>query len=426
MRSASNQSQRLFALDVLRGVAILFVLFRHTPDAGKWSGDLGSIGELALGALRRVGWVGVDLFFVLSGFLISGLLYKEFDRAGRIDLGRFWLRRGFKIWPSYFVAYGVVELCRWWQAATTTGQIPWQRIQKALPNFAFVQNYFPPSHRWPHSWSLAIEEHFYLLLPLLMLVVARMMRRTHPSGATDPFRALTYCGAALAIGCLLLRLSLALGGGTWEDAYYPTHCRVDGLFFGVLVGYLNRYHGSMLASVVHYWPLLLGILFAALIVPLLWPIESSPFTWSVGFTLLYLGFGGLVAIAAVKPALGSQGPYMMAAPCQVLRFLGIYSYTIYLAHSVADSFPGTAALRRLANNWLGEGLATERVVYWTLSVAGGVVLSHVVERVALRWRDRVLPSHTANAILSPPQRDLVLTPPTAPSCIAQGDQALGQ
>src|SRR5688572_1965232 len=97
-------ANRLFALDVLRGVAVLLVLVWH------WPGRSGSMGPFYL--VSKVGWVGVDLFFVLSGFLISGLLYKEWDRCGRLNLRRFWLRRGFKIWPAYFAAFGGAMLLR--------------------------------------------------------------------------------------------------------------------------------------------------------------------------------------------------------------------------------------------------------------------------------------------------------------------------
>jgi peptidoglycan/LPS O-acetylase OafA/YrhL len=94
--------QRLFALDVLRGFAIALVLFRHVPIAPDSS-------EPVLGFLFGIGWAGVDLFFVLSGFLISGLLYREVDASGTIDFRRFWLRRGMKIWPSLAV-YGSFTL----------------------------------------------------------------------------------------------------------------------------------------------------------------------------------------------------------------------------------------------------------------------------------------------------------------------------
>src|SRR5258708_7081226 len=102
MANQAVGSRRLFSLDVLRGIAILLVLVNHMPMRP----EAGSFVEKVVGALSQVGWVGVDLFFVLSGFLISRLLFQELKRTGSLEVRRFWLRRGFKTWPSYFVAFG--------------------------------------------------------------------------------------------------------------------------------------------------------------------------------------------------------------------------------------------------------------------------------------------------------------------------------
>src|SRR5689334_9905317 len=98
-----DQSTRLHSLDVLRGVAVLMVLVVHTPLPYRLSGFLSNsgVGQVFERGIK-LGSFGVDLFFVLSGFLISSLLFSELSRTGRIDVIRFWARRNFKIWPSYF------------------------------------------------------------------------------------------------------------------------------------------------------------------------------------------------------------------------------------------------------------------------------------------------------------------------------------
>src|SRR5947209_2430923 len=117
-------------LDVLRGVAVLMVLAVHAP----WS------SEVRTGGFRKLlplGSYGVDLFFVLSGFLISGLLYAEIARSGRVNVPRFWLRRGLKIWPSYYVAYGAafaVTCAIRERGGTLTPDF----LIRSLPNFFFV------------------------------------------------------------------------------------------------------------------------------------------------------------------------------------------------------------------------------------------------------------------------------------------------
>src|SRR5262249_45555216 len=103
--AATIGRDRLFALDGLRGSAACLGLVGHLPDR-PYPSRGGA--EFWVGHVHRIGWIGVDLFFVLSGFLISSLLFKEFARHGDLHLGRFWARRAFKIWPSYFVAYGLM------------------------------------------------------------------------------------------------------------------------------------------------------------------------------------------------------------------------------------------------------------------------------------------------------------------------------
>ena len=97
--TAQDKNSRLLPLDFLRGVAILLVLMRHSPLASS------KVGYIAypFALIGRMGWTGVDLFFVLSGFLIGGLLFREIATRETLDIKRFIIRRGFKIWPSYYL-----------------------------------------------------------------------------------------------------------------------------------------------------------------------------------------------------------------------------------------------------------------------------------------------------------------------------------
>ncbi|MDB4912953.1 MAG: acyltransferase family protein [Gemmatimonadetes bacterium] len=116
-QASYRRSRRMFSMDIVRGVAVALVLLNHMPmgtlPPATWF-------ESFVRTLQDAGWVGVDLFFVLSGYLISRILFQEIDRTGTIALGRFWLRRGFKIWPSYFcgirshdAALGRIEPAIW-------------------------------------------------------------------------------------------------------------------------------------------------------------------------------------------------------------------------------------------------------------------------------------------------------------------------
>ena len=126
---------RLKQLDALRALAVLLVLGHHVTWNPIWV---------------RFGWSGVDVFFVLSGFLISGLLFREYKQYGSIHILRFWTRRALKIYPAYYLLI----------LATVTGRmlaktpIGWSHI---WPDLIFVQSYVPGT--WGHLWSLTIEEH---------------------------------------------------------------------------------------------------------------------------------------------------------------------------------------------------------------------------------------------------------------------------
>ena len=144
----SAPSQRNESLDVLRCVAVLLVVGFHLPYYTLWS---------------RIGWIGVDLFFVLSGFLISGLLFQEYKDTGTLSIKRFLIRRGLKIYPSFYLLMVLVTCLYFLDRSTVSTE------QLAL-SWVFLQNYYTGEKIFmllAHTWSLAVEEHFYLLLPFV-------------------------------------------------------------------------------------------------------------------------------------------------------------------------------------------------------------------------------------------------------------------
>ncbi len=286
--STHLRDSRNFTLDMLRGLAISLVLIRHFPT--KVSAD-----ELVTYQLFQLGWAGVDLFFVLSGFLIAGLLFTELGQTGTLRIKRFLLRRGLKIWPSYFAIYLGWMLFR--GGAEIARGHPFDFVGM-WPNFVFVQNYVDVAVaiRWPHSWSLAIEEHFYLCLPFLLLFLARSKRRAQWTPVVL---------GALILGILGLRLLNT--SQDWADYYYPTHLRADSLLFGVLLAWMVHTHRSWVEGLVaRAWPLLVVGGVTAMTLPVLFPLEAAgqrfAFTWV--FTFLAIGFTGMVAIASMRPNLG--------------------------------------------------------------------------------------------------------------------------
>jgi peptidoglycan/LPS O-acetylase OafA/YrhL len=349
---STNEHNRIHSLDFLRGLAVLLVLFRHLPNRD-------TTGVLHF--VQTIGWTGVDLFFVLSGFLISGLLFKDFDRYGKLDVKRFWLRRGLKIWPSYFLTYGTAMLA----GAVWTGDF--SVLISRIPNYVFVQNYMDPALRWTHSWSIAIEEHFYFILPLLLIVLVR-----------KKFVELPKIILVVCIAVLLQRVLLALlTDMRWPNFYYPSHLRIDSLCFGVLISYVYNYQRELFIRIGRWWPAFVAAL-PLIVLAYVFPLERSVISYTLGFTVFYLMFGGLVVAARVHPDFGKSGPQ------RLLAWMGVYSYTIYLAHSVIYELPGMSGLRLMAVSRLGTG--GDQLLFLALSIVLGVVISHLVERPFLKLR----------------------------------------
>src|SRR5262245_20229087 len=194
-------SPRSARLDVVRAVAVLLVVIHHLEPAP-------TTGVLAF--FHRGGWMGVDFFFVLSGFLVSGLLFRDYQQTGRVRAGRFLLRRGLKIYPAF------------WVFMLMTAAVFGSRISLGayLTELAFVQNYHPAI--WQHTWSIAVEEHFYLLLTFVFVWLSR--RR-----ADDPFTSLPRVIIGLCVVTLAMRTSTVLS--LWPDLrvaqyLFPTHLRI--------------------------------------------------------------------------------------------------------------------------------------------------------------------------------------------------------
>jgi peptidoglycan/LPS O-acetylase OafA/YrhL len=351
------EHKRIHSLDFLRGLAVLLVLFRHLPNEEK-SGPLHFV--------QSIGWTGVDLFFVLSGFLISGLLFTEFNRTGKLDVKRFWLRRGMKIWPSYFLTYGLAMI------ATVVATRDFSLLISRIPNYIFVQNYMDPAIRWTHSWSIAIEEHFYFGLPLLLLYLL-----------SKKFKNLPGIALLVCAGVLLQRVLLfLLTDFKWGNFYYPSHLRIDSLSFGVLLGYLFYYKRELFMRIGRFWPYFIAAT-PLIVLAYVFPLEQSAFSYTVGFTIFYLMFGGLVVAARVHPQFGSRGPQWL------LSWMGIYSYTIYLAHSVVYELPGSSSLRLMIISKFGT--AGDQFAFIVSSILLGVIISHLIERPFLRLRAKWLP-----------------------------------
>lgn len=382
-------SQRLIVLDAFRGVAILLVLFHHPFVPAMWSGEASPFAEVAY----RFGWTGVDFFFVLSGFLVGGLLMGELRNRGGIDVRRFLVRRTFKIWPSYFALIALVFVLT---ATIDPPRDPAKAFRHILPNLFHVQNYWISPRL--QTWSLAVEEHFYLLLPAVLALVSR---------TREPGRWVVGIALSLMAGCLGLRLwTLAAGANASMAFVFPTQHRLDSLFFGVLLAYFYRFHAGRLRALAP-WRGLLAVTGIAFVSPMLViDLNFSPFVVTYGLSLLYLGYG-LLLVAALLPTIERGGAEpKRGVLTRGLAGVGRVSYPMYLVFVDTQQLLVRLGLTAFApaslTVWVGDA-GRAQGLWWVLTqlafigvtVAAGYLVTATVERPGLALRDRLFPSRAS-------------------------------
>lgn len=358
---------RLQSLDVMRAAAILLVIGHHArvPQSG-------ALVDLPLTLWHRCGWMGVDLFFVLSGFLVSSLLFNSYRRTGSLGIRSFWIRRGLKIYPAF---YALLLL----YAPVIPAYFPNDWPKRVLAELLYVQDYVPSV--FDFSWSLAVEEHFYFLLPL---VLAALIRRRPEA----PFAKIPVLATAVAGLCLGLRIVTALAFPYAKSVHlWPTHLRIDSLLTGVAIAYGWSFHRERMVAVGRRYRIpLLALTAVGVAGPLCWPLGTSRLLVSVGFTLLQLGFAALLltvlAREATTPARAGVGRVVAAAAAVV----GRDSYSIYLWHMTALYRVGSLLPTMSWHLQFALGLV--------LSAALGVGMARLIERPVLRVRDRLFPPAT--------------------------------
>jgi peptidoglycan/LPS O-acetylase OafA/YrhL len=384
-------------LDVLRAVAILLVLGPHTPfRLPEESG-----GRILFEAWRHIGWVGVDLFFVLSGFLIGGLLFAEQRKHGAIRFGRFFIRRTFKIWPSYLVFLAAAFA---WDVRAGSGSFT-SRLRDSAhaiwPYLIHVQNYYSPLvERIGHAWSLAVEEHFYVLLPLLLFLMGRWAAKR----SAAPFHGLPWICLLLAMTCLGLRFYFWQGEEQFDEFknHWPTHLQIDSLFFGVTLAYGVHFARPRIEA-LRRWCWLILIASVACFAPFTWVFGKSTFACTIGYTLLAVGSMGLVLVAwfaSVPPVdrkplpSGPPGIVRRAGNLVVnlLAMIGARSYSIYLWH-MPFTVPVVLKLQTHLGFWESRWhYAMMMAIYTVVAVGFGSIMYALIEAPGVMLRDRWFPS----------------------------------
>jgi len=368
-REDAPGSGRIPALDGLRGLAVLAVIAVHANvlfGGETLAGGAGAVVARVLGA----GWVGVDLFFCLSGFLITRLLWQA--RTGKHYFRNFYARRGLRIMPLYYAFVGAVFLLvyRLPMAPHRLSASDISSVVLYANNFQYAVTGAAVPHLG-HFWSLAVEEHFYLLWPLAVRLLTRR-------------RLMQLCLAGTGLS-LLLRLAMVAGGAWPYSAYLMTPCRLDGLLLGALVALAveDGADHARLRRRLRVAALPAGAVLAAIVV---WNREFSarPYgadlrlTVTVGITALAV----LLALA-VERAVHGAGWWPRLLKNRWLQAAGRYSYAMYVCHCLLVSSLNWLLERRLGglpqfSPVVGKLLAV--ITVSLLSLAAGWASYHLWEK----------------------------------------------
>lgn len=336
-----NQSNRNPTVDTFRGIAILLVVLYHF----NYTVYMGSLG--------------VDLFFVISGFLVGGLLVKDFRKGETIHFRQFFLKRGFKIWPSYYFFLFIAGVLGYVLYRNTNPELLPASWWKYI---FFYQNYttdLTQNIEWiyAHAWSLCVEEHFYIVLAVIFITVQRF-------GGSRTLTATIVL--LILIGIISKVLTFYLTGH--KDTYFTTHNRIDALGWGVLLNifvsysdWLQKYRYKILTFFV------LLILFA---VTFKYYFMADEFFKKVVFrSVVPILFAGMLG-----------GLYYLVIPFTTpLRIVGYYSYNWYLWHP----FTAFAVMKFIGAGWW------QLCAYLVISFTAAVTFTVLIEEPFLALRKRI-------------------------------------
>lgn len=357
--------KRIPALDGLRGLAIVSVMLYHYGDGGIQS-STSWVRHVSwfLGA----GWTGVDLFFVLSGYLITGILYDT--RTGPGYYKSFYIRRILRIFPIYYLTIAVMFL---------VGMHVGVHWAPGHLLFLFYLGY-PAALLWPtlipasplmrltHLWSLSVEEQFYLIWPWSIRALATKRR------------ILTVCAIVFSAG-LLLRITL-VGCGRIEWASSFLFCRMDTLAVGAAIAMLVRtIDVAKVQGLATAAFLLAGAAFVAIGLHAHSFARSNSAIATWGYSLTAIAYGGLLLMS-----LGVVAPVFSLL---ILRVFGKYSYGLYLYH-----FPLSGILERIKPLIMARvgSFAAGSILYVavciTINVAIAALSFHFVEAPFLQLKGR--------------------------------------
>ncbi len=375
--------------DLLRGLAILMVMATHMP------GDhVPAVFEVWWGSY---GWFGVDVFFVLSGYLIGSELLRPVHEGKAPDLATFYIKRAFRILPVFWLILAVYVFAPGWREAPTMASA-WRFLTFTVNLGLDVR----VTRSFSHAWSLCVEEHFYLILPCLVVLFRKLDMKWLP---------LVLSGVLIA-GGMALRHALwaeAAGGG-WADflkfVYYPTWCRLDGLIAGVSLAALRLFYADAWVR----WARPVWLLPAAVVcigTAIGMTVSTSEVLNEVSSVVVYPLFS--LGVALFLAALVRLEPHLQGLRWSGLGFIAAISYSLYLCQKLVFA----ADVHWLPANWTQGWCAV--AAFYVSAITMAALLWLAIERPFLMLRSRVLNARNLRGGVRDPAKTLKSFPPEAPN-----------
>ncbi len=364
--------KRAIGPDLLRGLAILLVAAYHINND--------NLPDVFATYVQPYGWMGVDIFFVLSGFLIGTELLRPVHGGAAPDLKVFYLKRCLRILPVFWLVLAVYVALPVLHEGPTMAP-PWRFLTFTL-NFGLD---IRTMRTFSNAWSLCVEEHFYLLLPVVILMLHHVRKPWLPAAL-----------AVIAIGGgMILRHSLwlawqGLGGHTvdfMKMLYYPSYTRFDGLVLGVVMAALRLFHrGGWDRFARPELTLPVGLLCVGAAV---YMVKRDGFILTeLGSVVLYPTFA--LGAAFILAAVLELEAKIQWARWSGLGFVAAISYSFYLSQKMVFHIDDTWLPKAWMHGW------TAVAIYYASAMSVATVLYLVVERPVLRLR-RVLLGRLRNA-----------------------------